>query len=94
MRQHAAPKIEFEFVTANGGKPTSTFADLGSEMVTGPPVYEAGDFVVLDTVKDCQWTVCQVMNDGPPHSVRALRQTTDKYEAIRWCDEFREVQES
>lgn len=84
IRQNKAPKIEVCLVINGKEKPISIFADLGSEMVTGPPVYEAGDFVVLDTVQDCEWTVAWVQ----PGTVQALRKTTDKYEAIRWADEF------
>jgi hypothetical protein len=90
MRQNAAPKINFWWAEAGTEKPVSTFADLGSEMVTGPPVYDNGVFFVLDTVKDCEWAVCVV--EG--FIIQKLRRTTDKYEAIRWADEFKEAAET
>jgi hypothetical protein len=90
MRQNTAPKIEYGFVSNGGVKPVTTFADLGNEYVVGPPVYDNGMFFVVDTVADCEWTVC--ISEGS--TVVRLRRTTDKYEAIRWADEFKETAQS
>lgn len=61
---------------------------LGFEEVRAPALYDNGDFIVIDTVKDLSFAVCRVRGE----SVTKLRDIPlDKYEAIRVADEFKEA---
>ena len=61
---------------------------LGFEKVSGAPLYETKDFVVIDTVKDLDFAVLRVV-DGGFQTMREI--PLDKYEAIRIADEFQEA---
>lgn len=62
---------------------------LGFEKVSGPPLYDNGDFIVIDTIKDLRFVVARVYAEG---NIQEYRQVDlDKYEAIRVADEFKEV---
>lgn len=63
--------------------------DLGFEKVQGAPLYDNGDFVVIDTVKDLSFSVLRVWEDGSLSVMREI--PLDKYEAIRVADEFKEA---
>lgn len=94
MRQRrAARAIAAVFMTPNEAREIVNGMDfLGFEKVTGPPLYDNGDFVVIDTVKDLSFSVMRVGEDGSLSLIREV--SLDKYEAIKVADEFKEAQKS
>lgn len=85
MQQQRRPTIE-SFYGDPGDKPVYYGVDsLGLESVTEYPAYSNGDFAVIDVVKDLDWLVLDLSNFYP------MRKTMDKYEAIRWADEYKEL---
>lgn len=91
-RQISPPTIAAQGYSPGESKPvTDGVEGLGFELVRAPALYDIGEFIVLDTVKDLLFVVFRVDEDGIPRALRAIE--LDKYEAIRVADEFKEASE-
>lgn len=94
MRKHKRTSFEdmIGWVDSGGSKHAAGdgVAALGIERVHDYPAYDNGMFVVVDTVKDVEWSVLRMVEGKAQHFKTV---PLDKYEAIRLADEYKDSED-